>query len=281
VSRVQRAWWGFWLAPVDARRIELVRRGLGLVLLAYFISWGVHIDEWLTPGGFHPSTGADAANAPRLPLMPRAMAAPVGAAYLAVTLAWIGGRLRPWSSWIVWAGVVYVTAADPISAFTINRVFIITLFILAIAPQQETGLVPRWPLRMLQVLLVTHYAASGMCKAIHGDWLHHSDVLWTQVQGIYMTNAAAWSIRTFPLEMWTVMQHAALGFEIAAPLLFAVRRLRAPTLAFGLLFHIVIAVTMYKLIYFSAQMVALYLAFVPASWLWARHAERDEAAPSK
>lgn len=270
MSQVQRAWWEFWLSPVDARRVELVRRGLGLVLLAYVLSWGAHIDEWLTAGGFHPSPSADPANAPRLPLLPRAWAAPVGLTYLGVLLAWLGGRLRPWSSWVVWGGIAYVTAADPISAFTINRVFVITLFILAVAPQQTTGTMPAWPLRMLQVLLLTHYAASGMCKMLHGDWLNHTDVLWTQVQGIYMTNAAAWSVRTMPLELWTAMQHAALGFEVTAPLLFSIRRLRAPTLAFGLLFHVIIAVTMYKLIYFSAQMVALYLAFVPATWIWTR-----------
>ncbi len=280
MNQIQRAWWRFWLAPVDARRVELVRRGLGIVLIAYFISWGLHIDEWLTAGGFHPSPEADHRNAPRLPLLPRAMAAPLGLTYLAVAIAWLSGRLRPWSSWIVWAGVVYVTAADPISAFTINRLYVITLFILAIAPQRATGTMPGWPLRMLQVLLLTHYAASGMCKMLHGDWLRHADVLWTQVQGVYMTNAAAWSIRTFPPEVWTLMQHAALGFEVTAPVLFTIRRLRAPTLIFGLLFHIIIAVTMYKLIYFSAQMVALYLAFVPAAWIWPRRADdrADEAS---
>ncbi|MGB1699355.1 MAG: hypothetical protein ACPHRO_05335, partial [Nannocystaceae bacterium] len=126
-----------------------------------------------------------------------------------------------------------------------------------------------------------HYASSGLCKSLHGDWLQATDVLWTQVQGIYMTNAAAWSIRTFSPEMWTVMQHAALVFELAAPVLFTIRRLRAPTLVFGLIFHIIIAVSMYKLIYFSAQMVALYLAFVPPAWLWKTSEERieREAAP--
>lgn len=278
-----RAWRVFWYAPVDAVRLEAVRVGLGLVLLAYFISWGVHIDEWLTVGGFHPTLEVDPLRGPRLPLLPRTAAPFIGLGYLAVLLAWLAGFARRWTAWIVWMGVVYVTAADPISAFTINRLYMITLLILALAPQVKSGSISAWPLRMIQVLLVTHYGASGLCKCLNGDWLRATDVLWTQVQGIYMTNAAAWAIRTFPQEVWTWMQHLALGFELGAPLLFSLRRLRWATLGFGLVFHIIIAVSMYKLLYFSAQMVALYLAFVPPAALrwWSNAGAKVEPDPSR
>ena len=267
MSALVHAWRRFWFAPIEAGRVEALRRGLGLVLLAYVISWGIHIDEWLTVGGFHPSPRADPLRAPRLPLLPRSIAPAVGIAYLVVMGAWLLGLARRLTSWLVWAGVVYVTAADPISAFTINRLFMITLLILALSEQRTRGLISAWPLRMVQVLLLTHYFASGLCKCFHGDWLDQTDVLWTQVQGIYMTDAAAWSIRAVSPQLWTWIQHTALGFELAAPLLFSLRHTRTFALLFGLAFHVIIAVSMFKLIYFSAQMVALYIVFVPVTTL--------------
>src|SRR5690606_31306592 len=104
-----------------------------------------------------------------------------------------------------------------------------------------------------------HYLGSGLCKALRGDWLTHSDVLWTQIQGVYATDAAAWLLRVLPGGAWSLLQHAALGFELLAPLLFMSRRLRPAGIVLGVGLHLVVAVTMYQLLYFSLQMVSFYL----------------------
>jgi hypothetical protein len=167
---------------------------------------------------------------------------------------------------------IYVTGVDPISAFTLNRLYIVCLTILVLAPAARNGHRIAWPLRVLQVTLIVHYVSAGWCKAFGGDWLARSDVLWTQVQGLYRTDIAAWLVDVVPRGGWAAMQHVALGFELLAPLLFVVHRLRPVAFVVGLGMHLVIALTMYKLTYFSLQMACFYLLFVDADRLgaWTR-----------
>jgi hypothetical protein len=179
--------------------------------------------------------------------------------------------------WILLAIMSYTLFVDPISAFTINRLFVIGLIILAVAPEPD----PReaeptqvaWPTRMLQLTVVGQYFASGLCKSINGDWWGGEDILWVQVQGIYMTDAAAWMVRTLPDWSWRVQQELALWFELLAPVLFGVKRLRPIAFVLGLGLHFVVALTMDQLIYFSLQMACFYLLFVPPEW--ARRVVRD------
>ena len=126
--------------------------------------------------------------------------------------------------------------------------------------------IPAWPIRVLQLSLLLHYAASGLCKSMYGDWLKYHDVLWMQIQGLYMTDAAAWMVRNLPAWTFTVQQHMALGFELLAPVLLGVRRLRWLGFLLGIGMHLLVALTMYQLIYFSLQMIAFYAVFLDPAW---------------
>ena len=77
-----------------------------------------------------------------------------------------------------------------------------------------------------------------------------------------MTDLAAWMVRELPMWAWAAMQHLALGFELAAPLLFMVRRLRplGYLMCTGML--LIISATMYLLIFFALQLVCFYALFV-------------------
>ena len=83
-----------------------------------------------------------------------------------------------------------------------------------------------------------------------------------QIRGLYMTDAAAWMVRTLPTWTFTVQQHIALGFELLAPVLLGVRRLRPLGFLIGVGMHLLVALTMYQLIYFSLQMIAFYAVFI-------------------
>lgn len=266
LSRLGERWRSFWYAPVDPVRLDAFRQAFTYTLVFYTLAWFQHADEWLTAEGFHPSPDADARNAPQLPLLPGGAVAGFFAAYFAAMAAVIFGWMRRAATWVVLAGIVYVTLADPISAFTLNRLYIFGFCVLALAPgptgQGDDATIPAWPVRVLQLSLVAHYAASGLCKSVLGDWLSHDDVLFVQIQGIYRTDAAVWLLDTLPAWSWAWIQHAALVFEAGAPLLFAVRRLRPLGFALGIGLHLTVAVTMYQLIYFSAQMLCFYLVFV-------------------
>lgn len=266
IPRIREAWERFWYAPVDPVRLDAFRQAFTYTLIFYTLAWAQHGGEWLTPVGYHPSSAADAHHSAHVPLLTRAALLPFFVVYLGAMIAVIFGWARRLATCVVLAGLVYVTLADPVSAFTINRLYIFGFLVLALAPcpsgQSTQATIPAWPIRVLQVSLLIHYLASGLCKALRGDWLTHSDVLWTQIQGIYATDAAAWLLRVLPGGAWSLLQHAALGFELLAPILFMSRRLRPAGFVLGVGLHLVVAVTMYQLLYFSLQMVSLYLVFV-------------------
>ncbi|PRP97493.1 hypothetical protein ENSA5_33860 [Enhygromyxa salina] len=272
LTRARASWTGFWHAPIDAAPLAAFRQAFAWTMLIYFLAWARNADEWLTDAGYHPSLAVDPVNGPQLPLIPSAALPFVGALFFGCLLAYIFGYGRRVVVWVLVAAASYTVMVDPISAFTINRLFVIGLFVLAIAPEPTPGkdgeppTQRAWPTRMLQLLVVTQYFASGLCKAIHGDWWGGEDVLWMQIQGIYMTDAAAWMVRTLPDWAWTVQQELALWFELLAPVLFLVKRLRPLAFVLGLGLHFVVAVTMDQLIYFSLQMACFYLLFVPPEW---------------
>jgi hypothetical protein len=69
-------------------------------------------------------------------------------------------------------------------------------------------------------------------------------------------------IRSLPDGFFPVSQWAALLFELLAPVLFIVRRLRPLAFAWGLAMHLLIGVTMYQVGYFALQIVGFYVLFV-------------------
>jgi hypothetical protein len=268
ISGVQRRWTRFWYGGIDPIRLVAFRWAFTWSLLFYVVTWLRHGHEWLTPAGFHPSRSASPMYAPRVPLLPEAVLWPFAlvlcGAGLAIALRPAHGRFLRIFTALVLAGVIYVTLADPISAFTLNRLFIVGFAVLLLAPRPagEPARQIAWPVRVLQLTLLLQYLGAGVCKAVSGDWLDRSDVLWTQVQGVFMTDLAATLVRWLPTWGWTAIQHLALGFELVAPLLFAIRRLRPLAFVLGLGMHLIIALTMAKLIWFSLQMACFYLLFV-------------------
>ena len=113
------------------------------------------------------------------------------------------------------------------------------------------------------------YVASGIAKGFSGDWLKYNDVVYTQMQGVFRTDFAAWCLRTLPVWNWTVMQWTTLLFELEAPVLFCVRLLRPIAFLIGMGTHLMIALMMKDLIFFSAQMWTFYVLFVTLEqWRW-------------
>lgn len=269
LAPLRATWQRFWYAPIDPAPLALFRQAFAWSLLIYALAWSPDAAEWLTAAGYHPPLSLDPQNGPQLPLLPEPALPLLGAAFYGCLLAYIFGFARRVVVWVLIAVVGYTLFVDPISSFTINRLFLIGLIVLAIAPEPDGSASAKqlaWPTRMLQLTVVAQYFAAGLCKVIHGDWWGGDDVLFVQVQGIYMTDAAAWLVRTLPHWAWRVQQELALWFELLAPLLFAIRRLRPLAFVLGLGMHLVVAVTMDQLIYFSLQMATFYLLFIPPEW---------------
>lgn len=283
MKRLYHAWLRFWYAPTPGARLELFRVALLATLAYYLAARFTYASEWLTEQGFHPSVLADRRHAPAVPLLTDGMLVPFALlTFTSLALATYG-RLRRPATAVLLACVVYVSLADPISSFTLNRLYVFSLFLLLIAPAGRS--IPIWPLRILQSTLLLHYASSGICKSFSGDWLKYDDVLWMQIQGLYMTDAAAWMVRNLPAWTFTVQQHAALGFELLAPILLGLKRLRWLGFLIGIGMHLLVALTMYQLIYFSLQMITFYVAFLDPAWTQRQldrlRARLDRPAPAR
>ncbi|HEY0137578.1 MAG TPA: hypothetical protein VGB85_26015, partial [Nannocystis sp.] len=212
-------WQRYWYAPIPAIRLDAFRQALLFSLVLYMLHRYMHASEWLSTAGFHPSAAADRYNAPQLPLLSPGMIPLFGLGLFGSLALALFGWLRRYATWLAFFLVVYATYADPIAAFTLNRIYCFSLLILAIAPSPSPAgpdgepTMIAWPVRLLQLQLLLHYCASGLCKAIQGRWLTDSDLLWFQMQEIYMTDAAAYLVRTLPPWAFTAQQALALGFE--------------------------------------------------------------------
>lgn len=262
----------FWFRPVAAIRLEAFQRLFSVTFFLYMVERARHGGEWLTEAGFHitPKTKGYWHVDP-FPLLSEGLLPIFLIVLFGSTACLIVGWRSRWFVWVVLACAVYIQNADIHSAYTLNKLYIVTYAVLAVAPRAHAFsrgstaglLMSAWPLRTLQATIVIQYTMAGWCKVLHGDWVGSGsgDVLWTHVQGVYCTDVAAWMLRVLEKEHWAPMMYSALAFELCAPLLFCIRRLRPLAYFWGLGFHLVIAVTMHQLVFFSVQLLAFYVLF--------------------
>ncbi|MCB1236668.1 MAG: HTTM domain-containing protein [Verrucomicrobiae bacterium] len=252
-------------APVRRFRLfELAFTAAFLILISRNL---LEAREWLTSRGYHRSVPGLSGIEP-LPLLP-GWAIP----FFVVFVFGAGFGVAKWAKGrrfcfgLLFFAAVYAQGVDTASAFALNKIYIAGFLFLAFSPgrDNDTASGSIAGVRAFQGMLLTLYFATGIAKA-RGDWLSHSDVVWTHAQGIYRTETAAWLLRNLPLWGWAAIQHSVLVFELGAPLWFGWRRTRPVAIAFGLGFHLGIALLMKAVWVFSLQMAAFYVLFLPDDW---------------
>ena len=270
----------FLLHEQEARRVRWFEV---LFTLTFLLNMGRCLlgwPEWLTADGFHLNTLETRwlGYPPPMPLMTAGWQVLVFAG-LIFSGGWmlILGKWRRLALLLLWSCAVYAQQVDVLSSHSLNKLYIAVYTLLLLGPgmwrdptsgrlMQSVAM-----LRVLQASLILIYLAAGLVK-VEGAWISNPDVLWSQVQGLYRTEITAWLLNLLPHGAWSAMQHFALAFELLAPLLFTVGRLRVFTLLFGLTFHLTIALLMKDLIYFSLQMAAFYALFIKKDeWLCFEH----------
>lgn len=253
----------------DARRLRLFEIAYVLQYLAWEGLLFLHPFDWLGVNGFHVSLEDQNrgywAPWPRLPDW----------GIWCFGLAMFGGsglvlfnRFPRLGLWILLACAIYVQYADTPSAFSINRLYIIVFAILATAPPRFCApdgrlLQSLSPSRLLQALVIIVYFFAGFQKIVYGNWLANDDVVLSFMQGIYRTDVAAWLVRVMPPAFWVIEKYLALGFELGAPILFTVPRLRPMAIILGIGFHLTIATCFWTIWPFALQMVTFYILFLP------------------
>lgn len=281
----------FWFGPIHPIRLDAFRRLFTVTFLLYMGTWYLDAYEWLTPHGFHLSAAAGPRGEPTpWPTMPAAVVPLFGAAVLVSGLAVILGWKPRLFTWVLLAVALYVRRVDLIAAFSLNKLYVLGYAVLALAPPLRelplggsaapAKVQSAWAVRILQASLIVHYGTAALCKVLHGDWLVNPDILWGNVQGVFRTDAAAWLLRNVPRYGWWVMSYGAFSFEALAPFLLAFRRTRPIAFLWGFGFHMIVAATMHRLIYFSLQMISFYVLFVPEERLLAATQYLKKMKPS-
>ena len=231
-----------------------------------FMEWR----EWLTVAGFHlQKVELQSMGYPESwPLLVGWQAAVFAVMVMAGSVSLLLNWWRRAALILLFGCALYAQRVDYMAAFTLNKLYVGIYALLALGPgmwrDQQTGRLMQCaaPMRVIQATLILQYFAAGLAK-VDGDWLKSGDLLWGHVQGVYRTEIAAWALRTLPRWAWTAQQHGSLAFELLAPLLFTVRRLRWVALSVGFGFHLIIALMMKDLIFFSLQMWTFYALFWP------------------
>lgn len=259
----------FWLGPQDALRVRIFESLFTITFLIWMgrclLSW----HEWLTADGFHlTKEELNAMGYPDpWPLLAGWQVPLFALAIFGSGALLIFNRLRRSALIMLFVCALYAQRVDFMAAFTLNKLYVGVFAVMVLAPKMvrdpATGRLMQSAalLRVLQCTLLLQYLAAGLAKA-EGDWFKYNDVLWTQVQGVYRTNFAAFALRHLPIWAWSIQQHASFAFELTAPVLFTVPRLRPVGFILGIGFHLIIALMMKDLIFFSIQMWSFYALFI-------------------
>jgi uncharacterized membrane protein YphA (DoxX/SURF4 family) len=262
--------------PQPVLRIEIVRILAPLAVLGFMSGRLVHADEWIGDAGFRvPDLGGDW----RQPLYVPGL--PAEAAWLVVTLMVVAGLacsigLYTRASGLLFAATLaFVAVSDRLAAFTVSKLSPVVMLAVALGPAGTRLGVDAWrrrraggkkppkrvvagSVRLLQLLLVTIYSASGIAK-MRGDWLKMPLVLWTQLHDTYQTPFAFALARVLPAWAWTGFQGLVLTFEVLAPLWFAWPRTRNAALVVGVGMHAMIGLMFGPVVWFALLMMTLLL----------------------
>jgi len=149
----------------------------------------------------------------------------------------------------------------PYASAAMNYNLVFALALVALRPPGKTHF-HAWPIWLLRGYLVTVYFCSGWVKLIFGNWLSWEPVALKAMTGYYITPFSSWMASNLPETIWIIGAWVVIIFELGAPLLFLYAPLRKTALITGSLLHLVIALMMKDLVFFSLSMMVFYVAFL-------------------
>jgi hypothetical protein len=290
----------YWFGSVPAWPLAAFRAAFAFVLIAYFTDRMWDLGEFI---GDSPARLPDLEMAGDsvlrhtqplyLPPLSGGILAFAVVSFYLLAIALMVGCFSRTAAGLLAFWVAYVSLVDWLGSFSINRSSVLVLLMLATMPSgqvwavdvhirrwwkkrnlkesdseddhsSEEAFISAWPIRTLQWFLLIWYVLSGTAK-LRGDWSLWSsnDVLWTQLQGWYQNPFCFWLLQNVPRAVVGLLQQVSLYFELLAPVWLLPRRIRPAGMLVGIGMHVAVAVLMSKLWYFSAEMIAFYILFLP------------------
>lgn len=299
-------WNRFWNEPLRAERLALMRIILGVSMLAQqMIEMLPFLDEYYGPHGIAPAGLLDRTQLDYWywPMLIFNSDDPVVvysffAAWMAVTLAFTVGFFTRTMNVALW----FLTACFMVRNCMLldggDDTMQICIFLLMLSPsgdalsfdawwrrRQELSdapvFIPAWPVRLIQIQLCVIYCTTGLVK-LKGNLNVDEDGVWSGLfQGTWWDGTSIhyalnyiimsrYSYASLPVPIWITapVTYITVWWEALFPLLVLSRHTRPWTLAFGILFHIGIFLTL-AIGFFSFYMIALYGVWVPCE-CWER-----------
>lgn len=253
-KRLLDDWNRFWFSATESPSFLWFGRLLALAMLLHWLQVWPHATELFTPEGFHTEDVSWALMSPA-----------VCELWMMIVCLCLGcvllGPAAKVASAFVALSLFYWILLDPASVGAQIKLAFWGFVLIAACPGALAKTI--WPVRMIQLALVGMYFLAGWRKAVFGGWLENPDTLWSQLDVFFRTDLTGWALWAFPWWLWVLAQYGVLVFELGAPAWFYHPQTRSWALLCGLCFHLLIAVFMQGLGYFSLIMLSFYAAFLP------------------
>jgi hypothetical protein len=306
-------WNKFWHAPLRAERLALMRILLGSALLTQqLLEYLPNLEEFFGPHGIAP---ADLLDRTQLDYWYWTMLifntddmttiSTVFAIWVAVTIAFTAGFYTRLMNVALWILTMCFLSRNAFFLDGGDDTLQVGLFLMMLSPsgralsidawlRRRRGLdggpvfTVAWPVRLIQIQLCVIYCTTGLVKLEGGlpspdgtGWF--ASTWWDGTSIHYVLNyltMSRYSYASLPLPLWVTatMTYVTVWWEALFPLLVSWRWTRKWTLAFGIVFHIGIWLTL-AIGWFGFYMIAFYGVWVPCDF-WERRLGRSNAKPS-
>jgi len=296
---VGRSWNRFWFTPADPLPLCVLRIGVGLSALAYFLSLCGDLTRWFASDGLLPPALVEkwlaASLSPDYHFSVLNSLSNPGELWAIHTLAMVAtlflaaGLFTRVSSIVTLALLLsYIHRAPMISGHQ-EPVLAFLLFYLCLAPAGKYLSVDAWltrfrkqstrmpcqadspntvaaavPLRLIQVHLAAFYAMLAITK-LNGDAWWNGEAIWMLLAQTYSRplDLAGLRDQVFLINAWT---HAIIVYEFLFPVLIWNRLARPILLVVGAIFWLSLALAT-GLMLFCLTMLVANIVFVSPAWL--------------
>jgi len=267
----------FIFGPYPWKQFQFFLRLFVLTFLLYMMHRFGYAYERLTDRWFHYTQEIKASRQfSPLPLLPTRAVLPFSIFVFSTLIAYLIWYKQKYLIRLIFLISVYTQFVDQASAFTLNKYYTVFFLLAALSvtyEQHGKQWISAWPVRIMQMTFLIQYFTAGTCKVRHGDWsADTTDILRSQVQWLYCNDFAAYLLRILPRSAREIGEHLTLWFEIFAPILLLISYLHRKLVPLkwlvfimGMWFHLFIAVSMKNLIYFSQQLMVMYVLFLSYS----------------
>lgn len=258
-------WEQFWFEADAAVPIRAFRRSLGALL---FIFYSIRT---LDLGLFYSETGVMPVEVLRSVIdmdgrfsilfwlnSPAALWALHGVFILSLLALALGVRTRV-AAWIAFILHVSFMNRNLVVSYGFDQISTFFLFALCFSTPKGSSIFDSVALRLIQVQVCIIYAYSGVEKMRGPSWWE-GDAVWLALANPQVARADFSDLAQYPV-LIALLTWSSVLWEVYFPALVWFKRLRLPVLAFGVMMHLGIGLTL-RIPFFGLLMIVSYVAFL-------------------